>query len=188
MTRAVLVLALVCAARVSAAQAPSSCVPPGQRVRLSLDSIGPLRTTATLAALARICQGTDTTREGFESTSPAVAFRLGSVVAVAQQHRPSVDRSNPADVWHIDSCDAQLPRGVPLCSTWRDLVRAFGDSGTGGTEFGPAIVRLKALPGFWLELNVTDEQVGSLEVQPNLSRIPPTARVTRVMISQPDSP
>jgi hypothetical protein len=53
-------------------------------------------------------------------------------------------------------------------------------SGTGSTEFGPALITLEGLRDVQLQFDVTGGQVGSLEVQPDLSRMPGRARLVQI--------
>lgn len=156
----------------------------GFLIEISSDAIAELPLGEPLAELARRCpDAIPTTREGFESTAPALAFPFDSLTVVAFQHESALDMSKPADGWEVRGCGGVLPRGVSTCASWAQIVATYGDSGEGNSEFGPARIRLRALPGYDLELDVTDRTVGSLEVQPDLSRVPPGARLVRIMVA-----
>jgi hypothetical protein len=134
--------------------------------------------------MRRCPRATPTTYQGHESTFPAIAFPFDSLTVVAFQHESALDTSEPADAWEIRGCGGVLPKSVSTCATWAQIVAAYGASGEGSSEFGPATVRLRALPGYDLELDVTDRTVGSLEVQPDLSRIPASARLVRTIVAR----
>lgn len=172
------------AVAVAPAHQTALCRPAGSPVAITSDSVGGLSLTAPLGVLKGRCPAASTTSyEGFETTLPALQFPFDSLTVVGFQHGEQLDLSQPADAWEARGCGGRLPRGVSTCATWREIVAAYGDSGSGSTEFGPATVRLRALPGISLELDVTDSTVGSLEVQPNLNRIPAAARLLRTVIS-----
>jgi hypothetical protein len=157
----------------------------GTSIPVSLDSIGSLPLSEPLGALkARCVMATPTTFQGFESTSPALLFPLDSLRVVAFQHGDELDALKAADAWEVEGCGGRFPKGVSTCASWAELVAAYGDAGEGSTEFGPARVRLQSMPGYDFELDVTDSTVGSLEVQPDLSRIPGSARLSRTILAR----
>jgi hypothetical protein len=156
----------------------------GTSVPVSLDSIGNLPLSAPLGTLKGRCvTATPTTFQGFESTSPAFLFPLDSLKVVAFQHGDELDTLKAADAWEVQGCGGRFPKGVSTCASWAELVAAYGVTGEGNTEFGPARVRLQSMPGYDFELDVTDSTVGSLEVQPDLSRIPASARLVRTILA-----
>lgn len=172
----------------SVESAKHQCAAPGSPVQVSPEVIGALTLGAPLGRLRMLCAAArPTTYQGFESTSPALEFPMDSLTAVAIQHGVELDTSKAAEAWEVRGCGGVLPKGVSTCARWSRIVAVYGDSGAGSTEFGPARIRLRALAGFDLEFDVTDSVVGSLEVQPDLSRIPPSARLVRILIS-PASP
>lgn len=136
-----------------------------------------------MGSLRTRCAATLTTFQGFESTSPALLFHLGSLRVTAIQHGDELDTLKAADAWEVQGCGGRFPNGVSTCAVWAQLMVAYGDSGEGSTEFGPVKVRLRSMPGYDFELDVTDSIVGSLEVQPDLSRIPAAARLVRTILT-----
>ena len=159
-----------------------------ESVRVTRDAIGGLQLDRPLADLRRLAANArDTTIAGFESSWPGVAFHYPDLIVVGAQHRDTLDPSRAADTWTLSGCGGRLPKDVPLCANWQELTRAFGDSGVGSSEFGPAVVRLCGLPGFEFELDVSENTVGSLETAPDLSRVPSSARITRVTIARESS-
>ena len=163
----------------------SCTVQRAEPVRVSRETIGRMRLDRPLGELRRLTPGSrDTTVTTAQSTWPGVVFRLPDLTIVARQHRDSLDPSLPADTWTLSGCGGELPNAVPLCANWQELTRAFGDSGTGSTATGTAVVRLCGLPGFEFELDVGAGTVGSLETERDLSRVPATARVERVTLAR----
>jgi hypothetical protein len=110
-------------------------------------------------------------------------FPLDSLKVVAFQHGDELDNLKAADAWEVQGCGGRFPKGVSTCASWAELVAAYGATGEGNTEFGPARVRLQSMPGYDFELDVTDSTVGSLEVEPDLSRIPASARLVRTILA-----
>lgn len=154
-----------------------------ESVRVTQDAIGGLQLDRPLSDLKALAQNAkDTTIAGLESTWPGVAFHYPDLLVIGAQQREALDLSRPADSWTLVGCGGRLPQDVPLCANWQELTRAFGDSGVGRSELGPAVVRLCGLPGFEFQLDVSENTVGSLEAARNLSRVPATARITRVSI------
>lgn len=149
-------------------------------VRVSPDSIGPLALDLPIRDLKRVCAGADTTVDSFESRRPGVAFHFGSLLVLGFQHDTTYDDSAPADGWEVQGCGGVFGANVSTCATWAEVAAAFGSKGEGNTEFGPAVIRLDRLPDVSLEFDVTATQVGSLEVQPDLARMPGSARLVRV--------
>jgi hypothetical protein len=173
----------VAAAPVESAK-PQCGEAPSASVRVSLDSIGGLPLSEALGRLRTRCAAaTPTTFQGYESTSPALLFPFDSLRVVAIQHGDELDTLQAADAWEVQGCGGRFPKGVSTCAVWVQLVAAYGDAGEGSTEFGPARVRLRTMPGYDFELDVSDSTVRSLEVQPDLSRIPPTARLVRTILT-----
>ena len=167
-------------------RARSSCQQPGYGpLQVSTDAIGGLPLDEPLGQLKVRCPlATPTRFNSFESTAPALAFPFDSINLIGFQHGAKLDLLKPAVGWEITGCGGRLPRGVSTCARWSQLIAVYGDSGTGNTEFGPAVVHLRALPGYSLELNVTDSVIGSLETQSDLSRIPGNARLVRISIAR----
>lgn len=156
----------------------------GASIQVSSDSIGGLPLSESLARLKALCAiATPTAFQGGESTSPGLSFPFDSLKVVAFQHSDELDTLRAADAWEVEGCGGRFRKGVSTCATWAELVAAYGDSGEGSTEFGPARVRLRTMPGYAFELDVTEGTVGSLEVQPDLSRIPATARLVRTILA-----
>lgn len=154
-----------------------------ESVRVTKDAIGGLQLDRPLSDLKSLAQNArDTTIAGVDSTWPGVAFHYPELLVVGAQHRQTLDSSRPADAWTLVGCGGRLPNDVPLCANWQELTRAFGDSGVGSSKSGPAVVRLCGLPNFEFQLDVSENTVGSLEAARSLSRVPGTARVTRVSI------
>jgi hypothetical protein len=168
---------------------------------LQLDEthIGPFPIAAPLDSLRRMCpEAQPTLGHGFETAWAALDLSIGDLQILAGQNwllkmlfdapgtpDPVPDWSRSPSHWVVSGCGAVLPRGVSSCGTWAELVAAYGAAGSGTTEFGPAVVTLAGLPGFTFHLDVTDSVVGSLEVQPDLSRVPGTARITSIIIATP---
>ena len=154
-----------------------------ESVRVTKDAIGGLQLDRPLSDLKALAQNArDTTVADLESSRPAVVFQYPDLLVVGAQHRQALDLSRPADAWTLTGCGGRLPNDVPLCANWQELTRAFGDSGVGSSKFGPAVVRLCGLPNFEFQLDVGENTVGSLETARDLSRVPGTARITRVSI------
>jgi hypothetical protein len=153
-----------------------------ESVRVTKDAIGGLQLDRPLSDLKALAQNAkDTTIAGVESTWPGVAFHYPDLLVIGAQHRETLDLSRPADSWTLTGCGGRLPKDVPLCANWQELTRAFGDSGVGSSESGPAMVRLCGLPGFEFQLDVGGNTLGSPGAA-DLSRVPGTARITRVSI------
>ena len=167
----------------------SSCQQPGSGpLQVSTETIGGLPLEESLRQLKVRCPLPTAARfDSFESTGPGLAFPFDSIKLIGFQHGAKLDLLKPAVGWEVTGCGARLPRGVSTCARWSELIAAYGDSGTGNTEFGPAVVHLRALPGYSFELNVTDSVVGSLETQSDLSRIPGNARLVRIRIAGRES-
>jgi hypothetical protein len=154
-----------------------------EAVRVTKDAIGGLQLERPLTDLKALAQNAkDTAIATSESTWPGVAFHYPDLVVIGAQHRETLDLARPADRWILLGCGGRLPKDVPLCANWQELTRAFGDSGVGTTESGPAIVQLCGLPGFSFQLDVGKSTVGSLETARDLARVPEAARITRVSI------
>lgn len=170
----------------SANLARSNCQQPGSKpLQVSTDSIAGLPLGEALGQLTARCpSATPTMFNGFESTAPALAFPFDSLRVIGFQHGARLDLLKAADAWDVTGCGGRLPRGVSTCARWSELVAVYGDSGEGNTEFGPAVIHLRALPGYALELDVTDSVVGSLETQPDLSHIPRSARLVHIRIAR----
>ena len=166
-------------------RARSSCQHTGSGpLQVSTDAIGGLSLDEPLGQLKMRCPLATLTRfNSFESTAPALAFPFDSVELIGFQHGGKLDLLKPAVGWELTGCGGRLPRGVSTCARWSELIAVYGDSGRGSTEFGPAVVHLRALPGYSLELDVTDSVVGSLETQSDLSRVPGNARLVRIRIA-----
>jgi hypothetical protein len=176
---------------------PCDRLRPGAVVQLDGEHIGPFPAAATLDSLRRLCPGArPTLGHGFETVWAALDVSMGSLTILAGQNwllKPSFDAPDVADPvvdwsrapshWIVSGCGAVLPRGVSSCGSWADLRAAFGTDGTGYAEFGPVVVNLAGLPGFQLQLDVTDETVGAIELHGDLSRIPATARISQVVIA-----
>jgi hypothetical protein len=156
-----------------------------ETVRVTRDAIGGLQLERPLTDLKALAQNAkDTTIVTSESTRPGVVFHYPDLVVVGAQDRETLDLSRPADSWTLIGCGGRLPKDVPLCANWQELTRAFGDSGVGTSEFGPAVVQLCGLPGFSFQLDVGESIVGSIESARDLSRVPESARITRVSITR----
>lgn len=160
-----------------------------EAVRVTRDAIGGLQLERPLADLKSLAQNAkDTSVAGLGSTWPGVAFHYPDLTVVGAQRAAELDLSKPADHWTLSGCGGRLPDDVPLCANWQELTRAFGGSGMGSTMLGPAVVRLCGLPGFEFQLDVTASTVGSLDASRDLSRVPGSARVTKVMILRNAAP
>lgn len=156
-----------------------------ETVLVTRDAVGSLRFDRPLGELRALApNATDTSVIVSGSTWPGILFRFPDLTVIAAQHRAVLDPSQPADTWTLTGCGGQLPNTVPLCANWQELTRAFGHSGTGSTESGPAVVRLCSLPGFEFQLDVGQGTVGSLQTAGNLDRVPSTARIERVTIAR----
>jgi hypothetical protein len=154
-----------------------------EAVRVTRDSIGGLQLERPLSDLKTLAQNAkDTTVARSDSAWPGVAFHYPDLTVVGAQRGNTLDVSKPADLWTLTGCGGRLPKDVPLCANWQELTRAFGGSGVGSTKSGPAIVRLCGLPGFEFQLDVNESTVGSLDDSRDLSRVPGSARITKVMI------
>lgn len=154
-----------------------------ESVRVTKDAIGGLQLDRSLSDLRALAQSaSDTTIAGAGASMPGVAFHYPDLTVVGAQHGGTIDLSRPADRWILTGCGGRLPNDVPLCANWQELTRAFGTTGVGTTEFGDAIVRLCGLPDFEFQLDVGRGTVGTLEAARDLSRVPGTARITRVSI------
>jgi hypothetical protein len=171
-------LVLICAA-----SAASCAVQRLEAVRVTKDAIGGLRLDRPLSDLKGLAQNArDTTIGQAGTTMPGVAFHYPDLTVVGAQRGSAIDLSRPADQWILTGCGGRLPNDVPLCANWQELTRAFGNTGVGTTEFGDAVVRLCGLPDFEFQLDVGRGTVGTLEAARDLSRVPGTARITRVSI------
>ncbi len=148
--------------------------------RVSRDSIGPIDTRSPLGALKQQCAGTDTTYSGPESAFPGVVFHFDSLLVIGFQYSDSLDLMQPASAWAAIGCGGRLADNVSTCATWQDIVAVFGRSGSGTTEDRWASVTLERLAGFELTFDVTFEEVGSLEVLPNLESMPASAKLLGV--------
>lgn len=154
-------------------------------IRVTKDAIGGLQLDRPLSDLKALAlNARDTTIARLDSTAPGVAFHYPdlTVVGVQRGGATTLDASRPADTWILQGCGGRLPQDVPLCANWQELTRAFGTMGVGTTEFGDAVVRLCSLPHFEFQLDVGRGTVGTLEDVRDLSRVPGTARITRVTI------
>jgi hypothetical protein len=183
----------------AATAGPCDVLRSGIALQLDLRRIGPFPAAATLDSLRRLCPSAQPTMgHGFETGWAALDLSIGGLGILAGQnwlHKPLVDAPEVPDPvvdwsrapshWVVRGCGALLPRGVSSCGTWADLTAAFGAVGSADASFGPVVVSLAELPGFSLELDVTDETVGSIEVHGHLTRIPPTARVVAIVIATP---
>lgn len=163
---------------------PASCaVQRLEAVRVTKDAIGGLQLDRSLADLRALAQNASDTAIVHTGTSmPGIAFHYPDLTVVGAQRGTAIDVSRPADRWILTGCGGRLPNDVPLCANWQELTRASGSAGVGTTEFGDAVVRLCGLPDFEFQLDVGRGTVGTLEAAGNLSRVPGTARVTRVSI------
>ena len=154
-----------------------------EAVRVTRDSIGGLQLERPLSDLKTLAQNArDTSIARVDSTWPGVAFHYPDLTVVGAQRGTTLDASKPADLWTLTGCGGRLPKDVPLCANWQELTRAFGGAGVGSTTSGPAVVRLCGLPGFEFQLDVNEATVGSLDASRDLSRVPGSARITKVMI------
>jgi hypothetical protein len=149
-------------------------------VPVGTDSIGPMPRGATIAQLRQLCAATDSVASGFETEHPAIVFRFGTLRVLAYQRTRTLDESAAPDAWRVLGCGGVLFAKVSTCATWTEIVDAFGMAGTGSSEFGPAVITLEGLRGVQLEFDVTGQHVGSLEVQPDLSRMPGRARLVQI--------
>lgn len=154
-----------------------------ESVRVTKDAIGGLQLDRSLSDLKALAQNARDTAIADSGTSmPGVAFHYPDLTVVGAQRGSAIDLSRPADRWILTGCGGRLPNDVPLCANWQELTRAFGNTGVGTTEFGDAVVRLCGLPDFEFQLDVGRGTVGTLEAARDLSRVPGTARITRVAI------
>jgi hypothetical protein len=164
-------------------------------LRIERDRIGPYPAAGTLDELRTLCPTAEgTLGSGFESVWAALDLSVGELTILAGQNwlskalfddpgpEPRPDWDQAPSHWVVRGCGGQLPRAVSSCGTWSDLVTAFGLEGEWYAEFGPVLVRLEALPGFQIRLSVTDEVVGGIGVDQDLSRIPLDARIEEIVI------
>jgi hypothetical protein len=154
-------------------------------IAITADSIGALPRAATIGALRKLCGARDTTAAGVEREHSALVFQFDELRVLAVQLQGKLDDDAPADVWRVRGCGGLLFDKVATCATWSEVIGAFGMAGTGSTEFGPAAVRLESMAGVSLEFDVTGEHVGSLEAQPDLSRMPGRARLVQITLARP---
>lgn len=154
-----------------------------EAVRVTKDAIGGLRLDRSLSDLKGLAQNArDTAIVHTGATMPGVAFHYPDLTVIGAQRAGALDLSRAADQWILTGCGGRLPNDVPLCANWQELTRVFGATGVGTTEFGDAVVRLCGLPDFEFQLDVGRGTVGTLEAAGDLSRVPGTARITRVSI------
>jgi len=166
-------------------------------VRVGTQRIGPFPTTVPLDSLRALCpRARPTLGYGFETAWAALDLGIGDLRILAAQNwllkpladapdvpDPVVDWSRAPSHWVVSGCGGVLPRGVSSCATWQEVTAAYGTAGSGNAEFGPVGVRLDALPGFTMRLDVTDDVVGAIEVHGDLSRIPNDARIVELIVA-----
>jgi hypothetical protein len=95
---------------------------------------------------------------------------------------PVPDWAREASHWIVGGCGGVLPQGVSTCATWAEVRAAYGLEGEGLADFGPVVVRLDALPGVELQLDVPEDVAAGLAVEQGLSRIPPDARIVEIVL------
>lgn len=169
----------------TAAEAQDRCATASQPLFLSQDSIGPIGLAESIEAIKRHCpEARDTVRASDEGhRSPAVTLQIGNISALAVQFSNSLEGNRAPDLWIITGSGAVLPGDVRLDGTLRQLRAAYGE-GEGTAELGDVRVRFDSMPRMWFLLDVPPSLVGSIEVTGDLSSIPDTAAITKVLITQ----
>jgi len=154
---------------------------------ITADSIGILDLKRSLAELWRLCPSArDTLFFGEESTSPAVVFHLGGVVAVGmqpfEQLRHSLNPAVPVEVWVVSGSRAKLPSGLSLASHWHELHQALG-SGIADLMSSHVSVEFCSLPRVQFELRMLAREapLGG-DIREDLSFIPDRTALRRIWV------
>lgn len=104
------------------------------------------------------------------------------MVITAYQWGGELNDYKPPRAWVLSGCSGRLPDDITTCATWMELTEVYEMQGYANAEFGPVRVSLQGLPRVVFKLNVTDRQVGPIEVHNDLTRIPDTARIVEVTV------
>jgi hypothetical protein len=151
-------------------------------VHISQDSVGPLPIAAPLVRLLKICSGVPRLRQTEEHEYPALEFRLGGLTILASQTAESLSLNEHADTWEVTGTDGVLPMGQSLNARWETLWRTYGLA-VGRTMTDNVTVMFCKFPRMFLDLDATLQAVGPVVDQDDLRKIPPDARIVRIIIS-----
>lgn len=147
---------------------------------VTAESIGVLRLDDPLSRLRQICPSASPTEfVSEETTTPALAFRLGQSRVLALQSGESLAYSRPAEAFLVTGPDARLPLGLTMSSTWNRLRSVYGPIEFWSTE--DAIrVEFCQIPRMLFDLSVREPRDSA--VSDLLSFIPDSATIRSVWV------
>ncbi|MFQ5704712.1 MAG: hypothetical protein ACE5HT_11895 [Gemmatimonadales bacterium] len=163
--------------------------PSGSSIRVSRDSIGYLGTGLALDSLLTLCSEALATfvLSPDSHPSPALEFRFDGLTAWAVQYRTwaaqfekKLQPALPADYWILSGRSGELPNGVKLSSTWRELQTQYGEAYN--TDDVMVIVSFCRMP--WLEVILdTDPNLRlSYGMDFDVAAIPPDTPIFSVIV------